>query len=96
MSELPYTSESEERSEAQCCSRMGINECVAYKQAVFIVLEHHFLLQHHTSDTIDGCRNFVTIKFPDVLVALRTEIVALILMETEVEFRSMLYDRNIK
>ena len=96
MSELPYASESEERTETECCCRMGINEGVANKNTIFVMLEDHLFLKQHTTDTIDGCRDFVAIELANVLMSHRTKVVALILMQAKIKFCSMLYDCNIK
>ena len=60
------------------------------------MLEHHFFLEHYTTYTIQCSGHFVTIKFPDILVTFRTEVIALILVKTEVELCSMLYHSSVK
>ena len=56
------------------------------------MLEDYLLLQNHTTHTIGRCRYETGVKLTDVLVSVRTEIVALILVESQVEFRSVLDD----
>ena len=75
---------------------MRINERIADKNAVFIVLENDFLLQQHTTDPIDCRRHGVTVELSDILMSLRTEVVALILMQAKVEGSPMLDDRRVK
>ena len=60
------------------------------------MLEHYFLLKHHSTDTIDGCRHFVAIKLAYILVSFRAEIITLILVQAKVELRSMLYDCGVE
>ena len=69
---------------------MGVNKCIADKDAVFIMLEDHLFLQEYTADTIKRGRHFVTIKLTDILMTFGAVVVALILVETEVELSSML------
>ena len=88
--------EAEERAEAESCGRMGIFQCIADEDTVLIMLEDYLLLQNHTTHTIGRCRYLGGIKFTDVLVSVRTEIVALILVESEVELSTMLDDRTIE
>ena len=75
---------------------MGLDESVTNEEPVLVMLEDNLFLQKNTSYTIDCCGNFVTVKLTNVLVTLRTEVVALVLVKTEVEFCSMLYDRHIE
>ena len=75
---------------------MGIHQCVADEDAILIMLEDDFLLQNHATNAIERGRNFVAIKLTNVLVALRTEVVALIFMQTKVEFGTMLHDCHIQ
>lgn len=95
MRKLTHAAESEERLEAYRRGTMRIDKRIAYKEAVFMVLEHYFLLQQHSSHTIECCGNFITIKLTNVLVALRTVVVSLILVKSKVEFRAVLYHRYI-
>ena len=75
---------------------MGIFERVANEDAVLVMLEHHFFLEHDASYPVDGCRHLVAIELADVLVPLGAVVVALILVEAEVEFSSMLYDCHVE
>ena len=52
MGELPYAPECQKRLETQLCLRMRVHQCVAYENPVLIMLEHHFFLQQHSSDTV--------------------------------------------
>ena len=60
------------------------------------MLEHHFLLQNDASHTIQRGRNLITIEFTDVLVSHRIVVVALILVQSKIEFSAMLNHRNIE
>ena len=64
---------------------MGILQGIAYEDAVLIMLEDDLFLQDDSSHAIGGGRHLAGIKLTNVLVSLRTEIVALILVESEVE-----------
>ena len=71
---------------------MGIHQGVADEDTVLIMLEDDLLLQDDTSHAISCRWHLAGIKLTNVLVSVRTEIVALILMQTQVEFGSMLND----
>ena len=60
------------------------------------MLEHHFLLQNDASHTIQCGRNLIAIEFTDVLVSHRIVVVALILVQSKIEFSAMLNHRNIE
>jgi hypothetical protein len=75
---------------------MGILQGVANKDTVLIGLEDGLTLQDDTSHAVDGGGYYVTRKLTDVLVTLRAEIVALILVESEVELCSVLDDRTVE
>ena len=75
---------------------MGILQSIADQDAVLIVLEDDLLLQDDTSYTISGGRHLSGIKLTDVLVSVRTEIVALILVKPEVELSTVLDDRTVE
>ena len=96
MRELSHATECKERTEAKRSSRMCILQRITDQDPVLIMLEHHFLFQDYTTNTINGGRYFVTIKFPDVLMSFRTVVVALILMESQIEFSTMLNNGNIE
>ena len=90
MGKFPYTSKCQKRLKPQGGFTMRIHQSVSYQNAILIVLEHHFLFQHNSAYTINRCRHFVTIKFANVLMPLRTVVVALVLMQAKVELRTML------
>jgi hypothetical protein len=75
---------------------MGLLQRVADKDAILIGLEDGLTLQHYTAYTVDGGRHQTGIKLTDVLVSLRTEVVALILVEAQVELCSVLDDRTVE
>ena len=93
---LANATESQERTETQGGGRMGILQSITDQDAVLIMLEDDLLLQDDTSYTISGGRHLGGIKLTDVLVSVRTEIVALILVESEVELSTMLDDRTVE
>ena len=84
--------ECEERAQAQCGHRVCVEQCVAYEYTVVEVLEHFFFLQYHSSHSIYGGWNLVPCAFAYVFVSVRTEHATSVLMQSEVEFRSVLYD----
>ena len=75
---------------------MGVDQRIADEDAVLIVLEDHFLLQDDATHTIRRRRYLAGIKLTDVLVSIRTERVALILVQAEVELCSVLDDRTVE
>ena len=75
---------------------MRINERIADKNAVFIVLKHYFPLQNNASNTVDGCRNLDTIKLTDILMTVGTVVITLVFVQTKVEFCTMLNNCNIQ
>ena len=60
------------------------------------MLEYNFLFQDNTTYAIKGSWHFITIKLTNVLVAHRTVVVALVLVQAEVKLSSMLNHRNIQ
>jgi hypothetical protein len=60
------------------------------------MLEDNLLLQDDTSHTVSGCRYLGGIELTDVLVSVRTECVALILVEAQIEFCPVLDDRTVE
>ena len=60
------------------------------------MLEHDFLFQYNTAHPVNCCRYAVAVEFPDVLVSIGTVVVTCILMESEVEFGSMLDHSNVQ
>ena len=75
---------------------MGILQRIADEDAVLIVLEHHFLLQYYATHAINRGRHYVTAKLADVLMTLRAEVVALILVESEIELSTVLNHRTVE
>ena len=96
MGKLAYATECQEGAEAQRGSRVGILQRIAYEDTVLIVLEHHFLLQYYATHAINRGRHYVTAKLADVLMTLRAIIIALILVESEVELCTVLNDRTVE
>ena len=96
MCELAHASEGQERAEAQRRGRVGIFEGVADEDTILVVLEKELLLQNHAAHAVDGSWNLVTVKLANVLVTLRTVVVALILMQTQVELGAMLNDGAVE
>ena len=94
--ELAHRAEGQERTETQRRGRVGIFQRVANEDAVLVVLEKELLLQNHAAHTVDGSWNLVTVKLANVLVTLRTVVVALILMQTQVELGAMLNDGAVE
>ena len=75
---------------------MGINKRVTYEDTVLIMLEHDFFFKHHATYTINGCGHLVTVELTDILVTFWTKIVALIFMQTKVEFGTMLHHCHVE
>ena len=96
VSELAHAAKGEERAEAQRRGRVGVDERIANEDAVFVVLEDDFFPKQHAAHAVEGGGNLVTVELLDVLVPLRTEVVALILVQAEVEFGAMLNHRAVE
>ena len=94
--ELSDGTESQEGLETECGGAVSILQRVANQQPVLMVLEEHLLLQEHAPHPIDGSGDEVAIKLTDVLVPHRAEIVALILVQSEIELCTMLNDRDVE
>ena len=69
---------------------MCIHQRVAYKDAVLIMLEHHFLLKQHAAHAINRGRHLVAIELADILMPFRAVIVTLVLVQSKVELRAVL------
>ena len=96
MCELAHGAECQERAEAKRCRRVGIDQRVADEDAVLVVLEEELLLQNHATHAVDGSWNLVTVKLTNVLVTLRTVVVALILVQAQIELCTMLNDGAVE
>ena len=91
MCKLTDAAESQKWLETERCLGMRIQKRIPYKYAVFIVLKKFLFLKHDTSYTVYCGRYFVTVEFPYVLMTFGAEIVSPILMQSQVEFGTMLY-----
>ena len=94
--ELAYAPESQPGLQTQGRLGMSVEQRVADENAVLEVLEHQFLLQDDATDAIDGSGHLLAVVLADVLVSTRTVVVALILVQAEVEFSAMLDDRAVE
>ncbi|KXB43264.1 hypothetical protein HMPREF1870_01297 [Bacteroidales bacterium KA00344] len=93
---LSHAPKGQKRFETQRRRRVGIEQRVTNQDAVLIVLKYHFLLHHYSADAVDGGRHLVAIVRADIFVPIRAVVVALILMQTEVESRSVLNDSTVE
>ena len=91
-----HAAEGEERTEAESGGRMGINQCVADEDTVFMVNENLLLAQNDATHTIHGGRDVLAIKLADVLVTVGAEVAIAIVVQTQVEFGAMLYHRFVQ
>ena len=55
-----------------------------------------FFAENHTSNTVSCRRDMFTIKFTDILVPVRTEVISLIFMQSQVKLCTVLNYRFIK
>jgi hypothetical protein len=69
---------------------------IADEDTVLIGLEDGLSFQHYATYAINRGGHYVTRKLTDVLVTLRAVVVALILVETEVELSTVLNDRTVE
>ena len=96
MGEFAHASEGQPGLQTQRRLAVGVEQGVAYKDAVLEVLEHQLTLQDDAADAIDGRGHLLAVVLADVLVAARTEVVALILVEAEIEFGAVLDDSAVE
>ncbi len=96
MCELSDASEGEEGTELQGCRRVCVIEGVSDEESVFIMLKDNFFSEYHTTNAVGGGGHLVAIKRLDILVAHGAVVVALILVQTEVESCSMLDDTTVE
>jgi hypothetical protein len=75
---------------------VGILQSIADENTVLISLEDGLTFQHYATYAINRGGYYVTRKLTDVLVTLRAEVVALILVESEVKLSTVLNDRTVK
>ena len=93
---LTYTPESEERAEAQSRSRMRIQQSITNQDSIFMMYKDFFFAEDNTSDTVSCCRDMLTIKLADILVSVRTKVVSLLFVQSQVKLRTVLNYRFIK
>ena len=55
-----------------------------------------FFAEDNTSDTVSCRRDMLTIKLADILVSVRTKVVSLIFVQSQVKLRTVLNYRFIK
>ena len=96
MGKLAHAAERQEWSEAQGGGRVGVYQCIAYQDAVFVMLKDHFALQDDAAHPIEGSRHLFAVELADILMTLRTKIIALVLVQTQVKLRAVLYNRHIE
>ena len=96
MGKLADAAEGQKRAESQRCGRVSVFKRVANQNAVFVVLEEKFLLQNHAADTVNRRRNLVAVEFANVFVPFRAVVVALILVQAQIEFCPVLHHRAVQ
>ena len=75
---------------------MGIKQRVAHVEAVDGGVEENFLLQQYATYAVRPCGNLVPFETNDVLVPLRTIILALIFVQAQVELGVVLDNRFVE
>ena len=93
---LPYAAESEEGLEAQGGCRVGIEQGVANVEAEGGGVVGNFLFQQHAAYAIHPSGHFLPLETYYILVTLRAIILALILMQSEVELCAVLDNRFVE
>ena len=96
MRKLAYRAECKERTESKRGSRVCIYQGIADEDTILVGLEDYFLLQYNTTNPVCRSRHEAGIKLTNVLVSVRTVVVALILVEPQVELSAMLYHRTVE
>ena len=96
MCELSDASEGEEGTELEGRRRVSVVEGVADEESVFIMLKDDFFPEDHATNAVGGGGHLVAIKRLDILVAHGAVVVALILVQTEVESGPMLDDTTVE
>ena len=87
--------ECEERFQAQFCGRMGFEQGVTDQHAVFARHKYAFFLQNDAAHAVNGRCHRVDMKFANVLMPARAEIIAVVFVNAEIELCSMLNDRFV-
>ena len=75
---------------------MSFQQRVSDENAILMMFKYFFLLQHHSTCTVNGSRNFFTFKLSYILMAIRAIVVTLILMKAHVKLSTMLDNRFIQ
>ena len=96
MCKLANATESQEWTETKRGGRMSVNQCVTNQNTILIMLENDLFFEDNTTYALKCSRHLITIKLTNVLMAERTKIIALVLVQTEIEFSAMLNHRNIE
>ena len=91
-----HAAKRQERTETQCGGRVCIYQRITQQHTVFVVYEYNFLTQNDTTHSEGRSRNFITFKLTDVLMSIRAEVIAIILMQSQIELSTMLNHRFIE
>ena len=91
-----YTTKSQERPEAQGCGRMGIDQSVTYQNAVLVMYKNLLLTKDNASHTVSCRRDILTVELTDIFMSVGTEMIALILVQSQVKLCTMLNYRLIQ
>ena len=75
---------------------MRIDQRIAYKDSIFVVLKHNLSLQNNSAYTVNNCWNLITNKLTDILMPIGAIGITMVFVETKVKFCSMLHDCDIQ
>ena len=75
---------------------MRIDQRIAYKDSIFVVLKHYLSLQNNSAYTVNNCWNLITNKLTDILMPIGAIGITMVFVETKIKFCSMLHDSNIQ
>ena len=91
-----HTAEGKEWLEAQYRGTMTVHQGVTYQHTCIVRLEDDFPLEDYTTHTIERSRNGFETELANILMSVRAEHPALILVDAKIEFSAMLDHRGIK
>ena len=83
--------EGQKGAEAQRRRRMGLDEGVAYQDAVLVGDEHLFLGEDDAADAVSDARHALAVKLAEIFMAVGAVNASLIAVDAEVEGRAVLY-----
>ena len=85
-----YATECQKGTEPKCCCRMGIDQGVTNQYPVLMMYKNFLFAENNASHTVSSCRDMLAIKLTDILMSVRTKIISLILVQSQVKLCTVL------